>query len=340
MKKLFINLGEKSYTVTVGGGLLSQCDKHLNLNRRVLVVTDSGVPKEYARTVAALCKESKILTVDEGEGSKSFDGLQKVLSAMKDMGLGRGDCAVAVGGGVVGDLTGFAAACYMRGIDFYNVPTTLLSEVDSSIGGKCAINFEGVKNNIGAFHQPKGVLIDTDTLKTLPKRQIVNGLVEAIKMSLTSDAALFEKFENMTYEEILENIEDIIVASLSIKRDVVEKDERESGLRKILNFGHTFGHGVEAVYGMPGLYHGECVAIGMIPMCDPSVRERLVRVLQRLGLVTEIPMEIEKMMSFVAHDKKASGKKIDCIYVKNVGECEIVPMTTDELEKLVREVAN
>ena len=171
-----INLGEDSYDIIVERGSLENAGKHLNLNRRVLVVTDTGVPAEYAKAVAAQCKNGVICTVQQGEESKSLEVFGKLLQTMLDNGFSRKDCVVAVGGGVVGDLSGFAASAYMRGIDFYNIPTTLLSQIDSSIGGKTAVNFGGVKNIVGAFYQPKKVLIDPEVLKTLPKRQISNGL--------------------------------------------------------------------------------------------------------------------------------------------------------------------
>ncbi|MBQ2863141.1 MAG: 3-dehydroquinate synthase, partial [Clostridia bacterium] len=261
---IHMNLGEDSYDIIVERGIISRANKELNLNRRVLVVTDSGVPAEYARMLSDQCKESVICTVEQGEGSKSLEVFGRLLETMLDHGFSRKDCVVAVGGGVVGDLSGFAASAYMRGIDFYNIPTTLLSQIDSSIGGKTAVNFRGVKNIVGAFHQPRRVLIDPDLLHTLPKRQISNGLAEAVKMSLTSDAELFELFERGNIDEC---IDEIIIRSLNVKKSVVEQDEKESGLRKILNFGHTVGHGIESSEGMSALYHGECVALGMIPMC-------------------------------------------------------------------------
>ena len=192
---IHMNLGEDSYDILVERGLLEKAGQHLNLNRRVLVVTDSGVPADYAETLAGHCKEAVICTVETGEASKSLEVFGKLLQTMLDHGFSRKECVAAVGGGVVGDLSGFAASAYMRGIDFYNIPTTLLSQIDSSIGGKTAINFGGVKNIVGAFYQPKKVLIDPELLKTLPPRQISNGLAEAVKMALTSDKELFELFE-------------------------------------------------------------------------------------------------------------------------------------------------
>ncbi len=335
---LRLELGERSYDITVGRGLLSHADRYLDLDRRVLIVTDSGVPERYAREVASCAREARILTVPMGEGSKSLEVLETVLKTMTDMNMTRRDCAIAVGGGVVGDLTGFAAAVYMRGIDFYNLPTTLLSQVDSSIGGKTAVNLGGIKNVVGAFHQPRAVLIDTDTLATLPERQLANGICEAVKMAATSNEVYFRLLEQMSKEEIYENVHDVIVEALKIKRDVVEKDERESGLRKILNFGHTLGHGIEAESDMSELYHGECVALGMLPVCSDDARARLTAVLDKLGLPTRYHGDIDAALGFVSHDKKMSGDMLDVIYVERIGECEVRRMTADEFSKLVKEI--
>ena len=333
MKTLHLDLGERGYDITVGRGLLCRADEFFNLKRKVFIVTDSGVPSEYAKAVASLCNDSKVVTVREGEGSKSIETYSMLLSEMVSFGLTRTDCAIAVGGGVVGDLTGFLCASYMRGIDFYNIPTTLLSQVDSSIGGKTAINLRGVKNIVGAFHQPRGVLIDLDTLKTLPKRQISNGLAEAVKMALTSDAELFRLFE---ITENIENvIEDVVTRSLMIKKRVVEEDERESGLRKILNFGHTFGHAIEAEEGMLGLYHGECVAIGMLTACSDSVRERLIPVLSKLSLPTKYDGDTKDALSFIAHDKKCDGDEISIVFCPAPGSFEIRKMSVSDFSALV-----
>lgn len=334
MKKLHIELGERGYDVIVGSGLLGSANEYFNLNRKVLIITDEGVPENYARTVRSLAESAEILTLPMGEGTKSLECLRRALAKMIDMNMTRHDAVVAVGGGVIGDLSGFAASCYMRGIDFYNVPTTLLSQVDSSIGGKCAVNLCGIKNIVGAFYQPKCVLIDTDTLRTLPERHFSNGLCEAIKMSLTSDSELFKKFESYSLDEIKDNIEDIIASALSVKKQVVEEDEREGGLRKILNFGHTIGHGIEAAEELNGLLHGECVALGMLPMCDASVRERLVKVLTKVKLPTAYTADTNKIIGFIAHDKKSLGEKTDCIFVPSVGSFEIKALTKDELSSL------
>ena len=331
---IHMNLGECSYDILVERGILSKAGQYLNLNRRVLIVTDTGVPTEYARTLAGQCKDSVICTVEMGEGSKSIEGLGILLQKMLEHGFSRKDCVVAVGGGVVGDLSGFAASAYMRGIDFYNIPTTLLSQIDSSIGGKTAINFGGVKNIVGAFYQPKKVLIDPDLLKTLPPRQISNGLAEAVKMALTSDKELFELFET---KDIESSLDEIIIRSLNIKKDVVEQDEKESGLRKILNFGHTVGHGIESSENLSEMYHGECVALGMIPMCGDTIRPRVIEVLKKCNLYHMPVFDWEKIMEAAFHDKKADGADVTVTLVKEVGSFDLKTMKcTDVIEMAKR----
>lgn len=328
-----MNLGDNSYDIIVERGIISNAGKLLNLNRRVLVVTDSGVPEEYAKTVAEQCKDAVICRVEMGEASKSLEQFENLLQIMLDRGFSRKDCVVAVGGGVVGDLSGFVASAYMRGIDFYNIPTTLLSQIDSSIGGKTAINFGKVKNIVGAFYQPKKVLIDPELLKTLPERQVSNGLAEAIKMALTSDRALFDIFEN---NDIESNIDEIIIRSLNIKKDIVERDEKESGLRKVLNFGHTIGHGIESSEGMCELYHGECVALGMIPMCSETIRPRVVEVLKKCHLYREIEYDWEKITEATFHDKKADGDTVTVTVVNEIGCFEMQTMKCLELIELAK----
>ncbi len=329
-----MSLGERSYDITVMRGGLSHVGELFDLDRRIFILTDSGVPSEYAERVAAAAKHHKICTVTAGEQSKCLDTYGAVLGEMLSFGMGRGDALVAVGGGVVGDLGGFCAATYMRGIDFYNVPTTLLSQVDSSIGGKTAVDLGNVKNIVGAFHQPRGVLIDTEVLHTLPKRQIANGLAEAVKMATTSDARLFERLENEGFTD--GNADEIVTAALLIKKDVVEKDERESGLRRILNFGHTLGHGIEADGGFEDLYHGECVALGMIPMIAEPDRSRLVALCRSLGLPMDHGYNLDNALSFAVHDKKCTGGRIGAIFCDRIGSCEIRELDISDFEDTVR----
>jgi 3-dehydroquinate synthase len=335
MTALNINLKDRSYTVNIGKGLIGKANEYFNLNRKVFIITDRGVPNKYADVIRTLCKSATVFTVAEGESSKSIPTLESVLTAMVEAGLGRSDCVVAVGGGVVGDLAGFASSVYMRGIDFYNVPTTLLSQVDSSIGGKTAVNLGGIKNIVGAFKQPKAVLIDIDVLQTLPTRHFNNGLSEAIKMAATSDEELFKKLEALDVEGIYSNIEEIIVAALKIKKRVVEEDECESGLRRILNFGHTLGHGIEANEDLTSLYHGECVAIGMLPLTLGSAHDRLKAVLKKVSLPTEYDGDIKAALGYVAHDKKCSSGVVSVILCEEIGTCKIEQMSINEFENTV-----
>ena len=288
----------------------------------------AAVPAAYAQSIASQCANPVICTVETGEGSKSLTVLGQLWQTMLDHDFSRKDCVVAVGGGVVGDLSGFAASTYMRGIDFYNIPTTLLSQIDSSIGGKTAINLGGVKNIVGAFYQPKKVLIDPELLQTIPKRQISNGLAEAIKMALTSDQALFDIFEHGDVET---QIDQIIIRSLQIKKSVVEQDEKEAGLRKILNFGHTIGHGIESSENLSKLYHGECVALGMIPMCDETIRTRVIEVLKKCNLYNIIDFDWEKIAEAAFHDKKADGDSVMVTTVQEVGSFELKTMKCTEV---------
>mgnify|MGYP000550003346 CR=1 FL=1 len=330
--KLTMNLGERSYDIILKNGALENLYQFARLDRRVAVVTDAGVPAEYAQRVADQCRDAKIITVPQGEASKSMKILESVLRQMLEFNMGRGDLVIAVGGGVVGDLAGFAASIYMRGIDFINCPTTTLSQIDSSIGGKTAIDLGETKNIVGAFWQPKVVLVDFDALATLPRRHFVNGLAEAIKAGLIADPELFALFE---CEHPEENIERIIYRSLRVKKNVVENDEHEQGQRACLNFGHTIGHGIEAVKGVRGrrtngLFHGECVALGMLPMIEDKSLVRRTRAIYRtLGLPTRTGVDKNKVLSYMQHDKKSAGSTITVIKVPGLGcwRADKIPMT-------------
>ena len=322
-----ISLG---YDIILERGALNKASSYINLNRKCLIVTDSGVPYEYAEAIKKQAKEGYICVIPQGEKSKCFDNYKMLLEKMVEYSFTRTDCVIAVGGGVVGDLSGFVASSYMRGVDFYNIPTTLLSQLDSSIGGKVAIDLNGVKNIIGAFYQPKCVIIDSDTLSTLDKRQLHAGLCEAIKMSLTSDKELFELIEST--KDLEKDIDTVIEKSLLIKKNVVEIDPKEKGLRKILNFGHTIGHAIESD---TGLLHGECVGLGMLPMCSKAVRERLLKILEKFSLPTTVNSDTDTLISYISHDKKASGSKITVILVKEIGAYEMREIEISEIKKYI-----
>lgn len=329
-------LGPASYDIVIERGGLSHVAELFDLDRRVLVVTDDGVPEHYARTVADACATPVLVTLPQGEGSKSPAAVEVLHRTMLGAGFTRGDAVCAVGGGVVGDVAGLAAATYMRGVDFYAVPTTVLAQVDSSIGGKTAVNLDGVKNVVGAFWQPRGVLVDPEVLETLPFRQTANGLAEAVKAALVGDAALFARFEAARRDEAPLSLDDVIPAAIRVKQRIVQADEREQGLRRVLNFGHTVGHGLESA---AGLLHGEAVAAGMLAMCGPELRERLRPVLKGLGLPTMVRADLNAVMAAIAHDKKTTADgRIAAVRVDEPGCPRIENLTLDELRALAETV--
>ncbi len=325
----------RSYDVIVERNALNKVGKYLNLQRKVLVITDRGVPIDYANAVCSASEHPIRVTVEPGEGSKSIENFESLLTIMLDNGFTRSDCVVAVGGGVVGDLAGFVASTFMRGVDFYNIPTTLLSQVDSSIGGKTAVNLGGIKNVVGTFYQPKKVIVDPALLETLPDRQMSNGFAEIIKMAVTFDKELFEilESEDIYADEILD---DIIARAIEIKKFVVENDEKEQGLRRVLNFGHTIGHGIEYQQDLSGLYHGECVAIGMLPMCAPEIRSRVREALNRAGLPIVWKYDVDKIYNAVLHDKKLDGNDISLILSDEVGTYRINKIPVEEFHDMLK----
>lgn len=332
--ELHLDLKTKGYPVFLDRGAFSHFSRFINLNSKVLILTDDGIPECHVKTASAQCEHAAVLTVKQGEGAKSFPVFEDICKKLLDLKFGRNDLLIAVGGGVIGDLGGFSASCYMRGIRFVNMPTTSLSQIDSSIGGKTAINLNGVKNAVGSFYQPEAVVADPDVLSTLPTRHLNNGLVEAVKAGLIGDAALFSLFENT---DVYSHIDEIIHRSLLVKKRVVEQDEKEQGLRKTLNFGHTIGHGVESVYGLSGLLHGESVAVGMLPMIDdPTLRERVRAVLKKIGVDPDLSYDADAVYEATTRDKKTHGNSISIIRVNHPGEAQICEVETASLKPLLR----
>ena len=329
-----IELREKSDDIHIEKGILHKIKEYINLDRKVMIVTDKGVPEKYMNIVKAQCPNGYSIAVEQGEGAKSFKVFEEVCRKLLDLGFHRNDLIIALGGGVIGDLAGFAAASYMRGIDFINIPTTTLSQIDSSIGGKTAINLGDTKNIIGAFYQPKGVFIDLEVLKTLPERHYYNGLVEALKAGLIYDRELFEIFENKNIDE---NLQEIIYRALLVKKDVVEKDEKEENLRKILNFGHTVGHGIEGFFHLKDVLHGEGVAMGMLPMIeDEELRERTKKILKKMNIDTDIKYDREKVFELMLKDKKSDQDKITLVKVKELGKAELVKVPIEKCKNYLK----
>ncbi|MCF0178027.1 MAG: 3-dehydroquinate synthase [Bacteroidales bacterium] len=321
------------YDIVIDKGALHHIEQYLPTDGKTLIVTDSGVPSQYAEMVASKVEEPYIFTIPSGESSKSIENWSNILSFMTEKRFTRTDRIVSVGGGVVCDLAGFAAATFMRGISFYNIPTTLLSQLDSSIGGKTAVNFGGIKNIAGAFHHPAKVIIDPALLETLDTRNLLNGLVEGIKMAATSDAELFAMIEKSDcLEQIKEQLPEIIYKALKIKKSIVEADPNEKGVRKILNFGHTVGHAIEAA-GKGKYLHGEAVGIGMLYFAEGEAQTRIKAILEKLSLPTECNFDNNLLREYIMHDKKAAGELITIIKVAKPGEYEMCKVKIGELMK-------
>ena len=332
--KLTINCKTYSYDVIIQRNILNNVSEYLSLQRKVLILTGDGVLSEYVLKISSQCLNPIIVTVKQGEQSKNIDNYQLVMKTLIEHGFTRTDCLVSIGGGVVGDLGGFISSTYMRGIDFYNIPTTLLSQVDSSIGGKTAIDYNGIKNIIGSFYTPKCVLIDPNTLKTLDKRQLHAGLVEAIKMACTCSSSLFEIISK---SKNLENdIDEIIFQSLQIKQKIVEEDLEEKGLRRVLNFGHTLGHIIESASNY-NLLHGECVGIGMLSFSSDKARKQIKKLLKKYNLPTSYDLSLKDIEDYLIHDKKKTGDYIWIVSVENIGSYELKKIKIDELYNKLKE---
>ncbi len=314
--ELQVHTNNSTYSIILERGALKRA-KELIGTERVFLVSDDGVPEQWRTMLKEQFPDAEMHVIPQGEGSKCFPVMQEVLAHMLEMHLSRRDTVVALGGGVVGDLAGFCASVYMRGIRYVNIPTTMLSMVDSSIGGKTAIDFQGVKNCIGSFWQPSLVIADPDVLSTLSPRLLHEGMAEAVKMGMTHDPVLFELFESDDY---MDHLEEIIERSLRVKKGVVERDEREGGERRLLNFGHTYGHAYESYHELNRYLHGECVAMGMMTVLRNEVlKNRLKAVLERLDLPLSCACDKEAIVALVQNDKKADHGTVTFVQVDELG---------------------
>jgi len=340
MKEIFVNLGSDSYKICIGNKILDKIGnrlKSLNIGKKCIIITNPIVNKLYGSTVLDSLKKSGfdtiVVEVTDGEESKSFETANTLYNKLLTNGTDRKSCIIALGGGVIGDLAGFIAATYARGISFVQVPTTLLSQVDSSVGGKVAINHQKAKNLMGAFYQPKLVWIDVETLKTLPERELRSGLAEVIKYGMIFDKNLFFYLKNNI--SAIKNLEtktitNIIAKSCKIKAEIVEKDEKERNIRTILNYGHTFGHAIENLSNYK-IRHGEAVAIGMICAAkmskkigkiDKTIVTEQEKLIKSFGLPTEIPQKISNssIIKSMKLDKKILDDKIRLVLPRAIGE--------------------
>ncbi len=324
-----ISTKQRDYDIVLEHGAVDRVNEYIDKDAHVFIVSDTGVPEIWKQKLTEQFSNSVLYVFEQGEQSKNMKTYQAILADMLKNKVSRKDILIALGGGVVGDMAGFAAASYMRGIRFVNIPTTLLSQIDSSIGGKTAIDFEGVKNCVGAFWQPSLVVIDPDVLSTLDERQIRCGLAEAIKTGLIGDESLFEIFESDDY---IDHIDTIIEKSLRYKKKIVEEDENETGLRKLLNFGHTFGHAFES--SSEGKYlHGECVAMGMMTILgNNEIKDRVEKALKRVGLPLECSYDKREIVNLISNDKKASHGSVTIVQVETVGDGHLEDWSIEQIE--------
>lgn len=342
-KKIDIDLGQRSYPVYIGASLLERlgelCAEH-GLGRRTLVISNESVGGLYAPVVLKSLQQAgfdvSYVTIPDGEAYKNIETAASLYDACVDAGLDRSSFIVALGGGVIGDVAGFVAATYMRGIDVVQVPTTLLAQVDASVGGKTAVNHASAKNLIGAFHQPRLVMADVSTLVSLPPREYRAGLAEVVKHGLIADRDLFE-FVEREWAALLrvaeEAVTHVVVRSVEIKGAVVSADERESGLRATLNYGHTVGHGIEAASEY-ALLHGEAISIGMVVegrlsltygSLTPPDLERMKQVFERFDLPTRpAGYDFDVVLEAMTKDKKAQGGRLRFALLEQIGRAVVV----------------
>lgn len=355
-RTVHVDLGERSYSIEIGVESLGEAASEIRRRTgasRAMVITVPPVGRRYGPRLMRSLKDAGIAArrfdVPDGERSKNLRRVSSLYEKLLDAGADRGSAVVALGGGVVGDLAGFVAATLLRGLRVVQVPTTLLAMVDSSVGGKTGVNVPRGKNLVGAFHQPALVWVDVSTLRTLPRRQLAAGMAELIKHAAIRDPALFEWLEG-ELERVMDLEPDPLIHALerscAIKADVVARDEREAGLRMLLNFGHTLGHAVEALKRYRGILHGEAVAIGMafaaqrsedLGLSPAGTRRRLAALLERAGLPTEVPVFPRRAyLQALRVDKKKRGARIHFVALRGIGRAETVPLLPREIMPPVR----
>ena len=331
-----VKLTDAQSRVIIEKGCHTHLRDYMDFDGRIMVVTDDNIPDSLKETVLSQFDGAILAEVPQGEKAKSLEVYTDLLATLLENGFSRKDGIIALGGGVVGDLAGFVAATYKRGCRFVSIPTTTLAQIDSSIGGKVAINMNGIKNCVGSFYHPQTVFVDTDTLKTLEPRHFYNGLVEAVKAGCICDEQLFGIFKEHAAELDFNSpyLEEIITRSLLMKRDVVQQDEKEQHLRKILNFGHTIGHAIESLYNLRDYYHGECVANGMIKIMEnEEIKADLTDIFTKMHIPFVTDPDTEKCIEFIKNDKKASGNAIDIVKVDRIGRAYIEKTDIEEMRK-------
>jgi len=331
-----VKLTDAQSRVIIEKGCHTHLKDYMDFNGRIMVVSDDNIPDSLKETVLSQFENAILAEVPMGEKAKSFEIYGDLLATLLENGFSRKDFVIALGGGVVGDLAGFVASTYKRGCRFVSIPTSTLAQIDSSIGGKVAINMNGIKNCVGSFYHPEAVFVDTETLETLPQRHFYNGLVEAVKAGCIADEQLFSLFKEHADELTVHSpyLEEIITRSLLMKRNVVQQDEKEQNLRKILNFGHTIGHAIESLYNLKDYYHGECVANGMVMIEENEViRADLIDIFTKMHIPFVKNLDTDRCIEFIKNDKKASGSTIDVVKLNRIGEAYIEKTEIENLRR-------
>ncbi|MEJ5253566.1 MAG: 3-dehydroquinate synthase [Chthonomonadetes bacterium] len=351
--RLDVDLGERGYPILIGAGVLREIEKHLSPLQpsQIVIISHPLLSAWWGQSLSHMLNQAgftvHLLTVPPGERTKRWEVAGRLLRQMAQLALDRRCVVVALGGGVIGDLAGFVSACYLRGVRYVQVPTTLLAQVDSSVGGKTGVNLPEGKNLVGAFHQPVLVLIDTNTLSTLPVRQFRAGLAEVLKYGIIADEALWQtvnEYANLLRRGRSPNLDQIVYRCCQIKAHIVSQDETEQGIRAILNFGHTVGHALEAVSRYGRLLHGEAVAIGMVSatllgelrgVTPAGTAEQVANALRALGLPVALPRDVqfEDLLAVMARDKKARDGQVRFVLIERIGQAQL-PVAVNEEEVL------
>jgi len=335
MIELQIDLPNNPYSVYLEDHLLDRFSVYLSSKDSCVILTDSGIPVQYLEKVKAQLNSPTVFTIPKGESSKNLSNYQAIVEEMIAEDIPKSATLISLGGGVVGDLGGFIASTYMRGIDFIQIPTTLLSQIDSSVGGKVAVNSRKAKNAIGAFYQPKAVFIDPTVLTTLEEKQLHSGVGELIKYGLIKDPSILDLLEEDNWTK---NLTHLIRQAIVVKRDFVLQDEHDQNIRHILNYGHTLGHAIEQ-YSSYQYLHGEAISIGMAYMArNKSFYKRLVSLFDRFQLPHELPYSLEELLPYLLKDKKVHKKTLHFVDVEVLGQANIIPVSLDKLQNYLEEI--
>jgi 3-dehydroquinate synthase len=353
MNNLEVNLPQKKYSIIIKKGILGNIGeeiKKIYKNKKIAIITDSNVEGLYGQKIINQLNindfQTTTIVIQPGEKSKSLESAKDIYEKLLDFEITRGDMIIALGGGVVGDLAGFAASTLLRGIPFIQIPTSLLAQIDSSVGGKVAVNLPRGKNLVGSFYHPEAVFIDPQLLRTLDKRFLYDGMAEVIKYGCIKDKGLFDKLMNIeTEDELFDNIEEIIYRCCDVKRDMVQRDEKDKGERMLLNFGHTIGHAIEKNFNYKTYTHGEAVAIGMYNMTKRSeelgiTKEDTAKVIQKLLIKYNLPHgmpDVPKVdiIKAIGLDKKNKGDRLSIILLREIGNSFIKNIDRKDAERYI-----